>query len=89
MCESGQVCVRVYAWLDLQEDASYATEQLHSLLGFILDDGVIGPHSQNVVLQEKRGREGEMEIENGSKRKELREKVLREEWKANISIGIS
>lgn len=46
------------ACTDLQEDASNAAEQLHSLLGLILDDGVIGLHSQNVVLtrfKEKRG----------------------------------
>lgn len=36
---------------DLQEDASYSTEQLYSLLGLILDDGVVGLHSQNVVLE--------------------------------------
>lgn len=44
---------------DLQEDASNSAEQLHSLLGLILDDGVVGLHSQNIVLsttiKEKRG----------------------------------
>lgn len=38
---------------DLQEDASYATEQLHFLQGFILNDGVVGLHSQNIVLRER------------------------------------
>lgn len=38
---------------DLQEDAAYPTEQLNSLLGFILYDGVIGLHGQNVVLKER------------------------------------
>lgn len=35
---------------DLQEDASYSTEQLYSLMGLILDDGLVGLHSQNIVL---------------------------------------
>lgn len=36
---------------DLQEDASYSTQHLYLLLGLILDDGVVGLHSQNIVLQ--------------------------------------
>lgn len=35
---------------DLQEDASNSAEQLHTLLGLIPDDGVVGLHSQNIVL---------------------------------------
>ena len=46
-----RLCVSEF--VNLQEDASYTTEQLHMLLGLILDDGVIGVHCQNIVLQEK------------------------------------
>lgn len=46
-----RLCVSKF--VNLQEDASYTTEQLHLLLGLILDDGVIGLHCQNVVLREK------------------------------------
>lgn len=35
---------------DLQEDAPYSTQHLYPLLGLILDDGVVGLHSQDIVL---------------------------------------
>lgn len=56
---NGCVPVTRFNKTDLQEDASYSTEQLYSLLGLILDDGVVGLHSQNIVLwnrfKEKKG----------------------------------
>ena len=61
------MCVCCFA--NLQEDASYTTEQLHSLVGFILDDGVIGLHSQNIVLMERERKE--RNEERNTKRKEI------------------
>lgn len=72
-----------YRRADLQEDASDAAEQLRPLLGLVLDDGVIGVHSQNVVLRTDRtertqsdggvsGRRRQVEGEQGKERAELR-----------------
>lgn len=52
-------CTCQPALANLQEDASDAAEQLHLLLGLILDDGMIRFHGQYVVLRDgwmKRGR---------------------------------
>lgn len=54
---------------DLQEDASDATEQLHPLLGLVLDDGVIRLHGQYVVL-----RDGQMNVERRERRRKERER---------------
>ena len=41
--------------MDLQKYASDPAQKLHSLLGLILDDGVIGLYCQNIVLEKEGG----------------------------------